>query len=156
MYIYVDNRIGGMNMVDKMKKFSLIGLVAVALLATGCGCSNKENEEKNNGTVQSEPVINSNENVIKDQEFEGLTFSNTSLVVEGGSSTLTTQVSNNTGADYHLVEFIITVKDIDGRVITTLPGYVGDVIKNGTSTVISSSIDVDLSNAASIEYSVKK
>lgn len=143
-------------MVDKMKKFSLLGLVAIALFATGCGCSKDEKEKENNGTVQSEPIINTSENVIKDQEFEGLKMSNTSLVVENGVSTLVSEVSNNTGADYYLNEFVITVKDVDGRVITTLPGYVGDVIRNGQTTIINSSIDVDLSNAASIEYSVKR
>ncbi len=40
--------------------------------------------------------------------------------------------------------------------ITTIPGYVGDVIKNGETRTINSSIDIDLSNASSIEYSVKK
>lgn len=139
-----------------MKRFGILGLVAVTLFATGCGCTKTETKEEGNNQSQEETIINTNEDVIKDQEFEGLKMTNTSLVIEAGVSTLVTEVSNNTGADYYLNQFVITVKDADGKVITTLPGYVGDVIHNGEVAVINSSIDIDLSNAASIEYSVTK
>ena len=132
---------------------SLLALLLVATLVTGCGCTKKDNKKNN---AKDDVKVNTEENVIKDQTFEGLTFTNTSLTTTNGVSTLITEVSNSTGSDYTLEEFTITIKNKDGEVITTIPGYVGDVIKNGETRTINSSIDIDLSNASSIEYSVKK
>ena len=131
----------------------LLALLLVATLVTGCGCTKKDNKKDN---TKDDVKVNTEENVIKDQTFEGLTFTNTSLTTTNGVSTLITEVSNTTGTDYTLDEFTITIKNKDGEVITTIPGYVGDVIKNGETRTINSSIDIDLSNASSIEYSVKK
>ncbi len=132
---------------------SLLALLLVVTLVTGCGCTKKDNKKNN---AKDDVKVNTEENVIKDQTFEGLTFTNTSLTTTNGVSTLITEVSNSTGSDYTLEEFTITIKNKDGEVITTIPGYVGDVIKNGETRTINSSIDIDLSNASSIEYSVKK
>ena len=131
-------------------KIILISLLALGLV-TGCG--KEKTKEENKG---SNIIVNTNEGVIKNQEIEGLKMTNTSLVIENGISTLVTEVSNNTGADYHLNEFNITVKDKDGNIITTLPGYVGGTIPNGKTRTINTSTDLDLSNATSIEYSVSK
>ena len=132
---------------------SLLALLLVVTLVTGCGCTNKDNKKNN---AKDDVKVNTEENVIKDQTFEGLTFTNTSLTTTNGVSTLITEVSNSTGSDYTLEEFTITIKNKAGEVITTIPGYVGDVIKNGETRTINSSIDIDLSSASSIEYSVKK
>ena len=132
---------------------SLLALLLVATLVTGCGCTKKDNKKNN---TKDDVKVNTEENVIKDQTFEGLTFTNTSLTTTNGVSTLITEVSNSTGSDYTLEEFTITIKNKAGEVITTIPGYVGDVIKNGETRTINSSIDIDLSSASSIEYSVKK
>ena len=132
---------------------SLLALLLVVTLVTGCGCTKKDNKKNN---AKDDVKVNTEENVIKDQTFEGLTFTNTSLTTTNGVSTLITEVSNSTGEDYTLEEFTITIKNKDGEVITTIPGYVGDVIKNGETRTINSSIDIDLSSASSIEYSVKK
>ncbi len=131
---------------------ALLAIFALTLV-TGCGCAKKDNKKDN---TKDDVKVNTEENVIKDQTFEGLTFTNTSLTTTNGVSTLITEVSNSTGSDYTLEEFTITIKNKDGEVITTIPGYVGDVIKNGETRTINSSIDIDLSNASSIEYSVKK
>lgn len=82
-------------------------------------------------------------------------MTNTALVIQNGISTLTTEVSNNTGADYYVDEFTITVKDKEGNVLTTLSRYVGGVILNGEVRAINTSSDIDLSKANSIEYSIK-
>lgn len=131
---------------------AFLAIFALALV-TGCGCAKKDNKKDN---TKDDVKVNTEENVIKDQTFEGLTFTNTSLTTTNGVSTLITEVSNSTGEDYTLEEFTITIKNKDGEVITTIPGYVGDVIKNGETRTINSSIDIDLSSASSIEYSVKK
>ena len=83
-------------------------------------------------------------------------MTNTSLIYENGVSKLETIVENNSGNDYNLIEFSIIVKDKNDEVITTIPGYVGETIKNGEKKKINSSIDMDLSKAKKIEYNVKK
>ena len=135
-----------------MKKISMISLstlLAVSLL-TGCGCSKKE--EKSQDDIKT----NTNEDVIKDQVIDGITMTNTSMVTTNKTTKLTTSVTNNTDKDYRLDEYMIIVKDEEGKEIVRIPGYVGDTIKAGETRTISSSVDIDLSKAASIEYEVKK
>ena len=130
---------------------SLLLLLSSLFLFTGCGCS-----KKNAAKEETDVEVNTNEEVIKDQEVDGLKLTNTSLTKTDGIWTLVTEVSNNTGSDYELNEFTILIKDSEGNVLVTLPGYVGGTIPNGESRTINSSTDADLENAASVEYSVDK
>ena len=75
---------------------------------------------------------------------------------EKGISTIITSVTNNTESDYELDEYVIIVRDIHGVEVARFPAYVGNVIKAGEMKLINSSIDMDLSNAGSVEYEVKK
>lgn len=130
-------------------------LLVCLTLVTGCGKDKSKNEDKkddNKTTVE----VNNNEEVTKDQNIEGITITNTSLVYEDGISYLKATVTNNTGSDYELNEYKINVKDNNGNIIVTMPGYVGSVIKNGESKTINTMISEDLSKAYSIEYKVIK
>ena len=133
-----------------MKKIliSMTIVLATTLLLTGCG--------KKKGETKNDVKTNTEENVVKDQEVDGLKMTNTSLTITNGISTLVTEISNNTGSDYQLEEFTIIIKDKDDNVLATFPGYVGETIDNGSTKTIDSSIDIDLSNAASVEYKIKK
>mgnify|MGYP004694927201 FL=1 len=130
-------------------------LLVCLTLVTGCGKDKSKNEDKkddNKTTVE----VNNNEEVTKDQNIEGIEITNTSLVYEDGISYLKATVTNNTGSDYELNEYKINVKDSDGNIIVTMPGYVGSVLKNGESKTINTTIGEDLSKAYSIEYEVVK
>ena len=140
-----------------MRKIVNITLMLLVLntLVTGCDkdkTNNNNNDDNNKTTVE----VNNNEEVTKDQNIEGITITNTSLVYEDGISYLKATVTNNTGSDYELNEYKINVKDSDGNIIVTMPGYVGSVIKNGESKSINTMISEDLSKAYSIEYEVVK
>ena len=94
-----------------MKKISMISLstlLAVSLL-TGCGCSKKEEKP------QDDIKTNTNEDVIKDQVIDGITMTNTSMVTTNKTTKLTTSVTNNTDKDYRLDEYMIIVKDEEGK-----------------------------------------
>ena len=132
--------------MNKTLKIILISLMGLSLL-TGCG----KKEE-----IEPPIKVNTNENVIKDQEVEGLTMTNTSLVYENGTTTLVTEVINNTKEDYTLKRIKIIVKDKEGNIITTLIGTIADTLKPGESRIIDSDTPIDLSEAESIEYSVIK
>ena len=140
--------------MKKIINITLMLLVCLTLV-TGCGKDKSKNEDKkddNKTTVE----VNNNEEVTKDQNIEGITITNTSLVHEDGISYLKATVTNNTGSDYELNEYKINVKDSDGNIIVTMPGYVGSVLKNGESKTINTMISEDLSKAYSIEYEVVK
>ena len=140
--------------MKKVINITLMLLVCLTLV-TGCGKDKSKNEDKkddNKTTVE----VNNNEEVTKDQNIEGIMITNTSLVYEDGISYLKATVTNNTGSDYELNEYKINVKDNDGNIIVTMPGYVGSVLKNGESKTINTMISEDLSKAYSIEYEVVK
>ena len=130
-------------------------LLVCLTLVTGCGKDKSKNEDKkddNKTTVE----VNNNEEITKNQNIEGIEITNTSLVYEDGISYLKATVTNNTGSDYELNEYKINVKDNNGNIIVTMPGYVGSVLKNGESKTINTMISEDLSKAYSIEYEVVK
>ena len=140
--------------MKKIINITLMLLVCLTLV-TGCGKDKSKNEDKkddNKTTVE----VNNNEEVTKAQNIEGITITNTSLVYEDGISYLKATVTNNTGSDYELNEYKINVKDNNGNIIVTMPGYVGSVIKNGESKTVNTMISEDLSKAYSIEYEVIK
>lgn len=140
--------------MKKIINITLMLLVCLTLV-TGCGKDKSKNEDKkddNKTTVE----VNNNEEVTKAQNIEGITITNTSLVYEDGISYLKATVTNNTGSDYELNEYKINVKDNNGNIIVTMPGYVGSVIKNGESKTVNTMISEDLSKAYSIEYEVVK
>ena len=138
--------------MKKIINVSLMLLVCLTLV-TGCG---KNNEKDNNKDSKTDMEVNTNDEVIKDQNIDGIEITNTSLVYENGLSYFSATVTNNTGSDYELNEYKINVKDSEGNIIVIIPGNVGSIIKNGESKNINSVVTEDLSKAASIEYQLNK
>lgn len=138
-----------------LKKIGFVSLITLILFSTVCGC-NKEENKKENKKEETENVINNNEGVINDQNYDGLDITNTSLVTEDGISTFITSITNNNDSDYYVNELVITIKDADGNVIKTLPAYVGSTIASGQTRMVNVNIDADLSKAEKVEYSVTK
>lgn len=138
-----------------MKKL-LIGIFVVSILVgtTGCGCSKKKTEKP--PVEEKGPHANTNEGVIKDQQVGNLKMTNTALVIDDGKSQLTTLVSNDTDEDIYVEMFDIHVKDSEGNLITTLKGFVGNVVPAHDSRNIISNCTIDLSHAATIEYSISE
>ena len=136
-----------------MKKLLALSLVGLLIIS---GCNKKEEppkEEPKQPEVEG-PQINDKEDVINDKTLEEFTFTNTSMVYENGTTTLETTVTNTSNATSFLQEFLIHVKDEDGKEIVTLKGFVGDNIPAGESKVITSGASANLTNAHSISYEV--
>ncbi len=134
-----------------MKKIGIGFVIAILLLGvTGCGCSKKEEKKPEDNQVHG----NTNEGVIQDQELGSLKFTNTALVMENGRSKLTTLVTNDSDEDVQVENFNITVKDVDGNPIVVLQGYVGGVVPKRETREVVTECSIDLSHAASIEYSI--
>ena len=131
-------------MKNSLKK--LLGVLLVVGLATGCGCSKEEKKE--NTKVEN----NENQSVIEDQVFEGLEFVN----VGASNGVVTTIVINNTGVVYEGSKFSMKIMDENGNVLTELTDEVKTKMETGTTQTIETKTKVDLSKAASIEYSIVK
>ena len=130
--------------------------------------NNLSNRDNKNSANSEKKVVNEQQGVVEDKEYDGLKFTSTSLVYEDGMSTLVTTVTNPTDSDYYLDEFHIFVKDEDGNnvinyqnnngeTVNYLVGYVGDSIPAGESMDITTSIDFDISSYAhNISYEAVK
>ena len=131
-----------------MKKIiiTLISMLIVLGLLTGCGCSRKEENKKETNTNIEE------ESVIKDQIYEGLEFVN----VSASDGIIKTVVVNNTGVTYEGSKFSMKVKDSSGNLIVEIIDKVDTKIPTGSTKTIETKTTVDLSKATSIEYSIIK
>ena len=131
----------------KKKILSLLLVIMMVITITGCGKTKKE-------TKVDEPIVkeNTNEGIVKEQTVDGIEFTNTSLKTINGMSTIETKITNNTDSDYDKDKFMIIIKDKNGKVMQEIPGYITSVIPAGESLTISSGVDVDLSDADSVEY----
>lgn len=120
------------------------------MIITGCG---KKTEEKPNN-LEEQIKVNTNENVIKDQNVEVFEFTNTSLIYSEGMTRFETTVTNTSDETEYLSEFKIHVKDKEGNEVEQLIGYVGSELQAKESRVISSYSTMDLSDVDTIEYEV--
>ena len=134
------------------KAIKIILIIITIIVIIGINIISKQGKKE-----KEEPLIkvNTNENVVKDQEVEGLKMTNTSLVYENGT-TLVTEVINLKEEDITVKRIRIKVKDKEGNTLTTLIGTIADTIKPGESRTIETETPLDLSKAESVEYSVEK
>ena len=100
-------------------------------------------------------VATKDSTILKDQEVEGLTFTNADLNVEKGISTLSVSVTNTNKEAYSLNYIEIVVKD-DKENSNTLIGYIGDKVEPNDTKIITASIDKDITNSTSLEYIINK
>ena len=132
----------------------IIAIFVVVLIIAIIFGFNKNKENKTPTDDGNNVIFNENENIVKDQELDGLKFTNTSLSYNEGMSVLITDVTNPTEEEYFLTEFKVIIKDEAGNVVTELPGYVGDSISPNETLTITSYSDINLTDAYSIEYEV--
>jgi hypothetical protein len=133
-------------MKKNLKK--IFTLLLVVSLVTGCGCTKKENNVTNNATGEN----NKEQTVVDDQIYEGLEFVNVGV----SNGVIKTIVINNTGFVYEGSKFSMKVMDSNGNVLIETTDEVKTKMENGTTQTIETKVDIDLSNAASIEYSIVK
>ena len=131
-------------MKNNLKK--LLGVLLVVGLVTGCGCNKKDKEENNKVNNDG------NQTVVEDQVFEGLEFVN----VGASNGVVTTIVINNTGLVYEGSKFSMKIMDENGNVLVELTDEVKTKMETGTTQTIETKTNIDLSKAASIEYSIVK
>ena len=130
-----------------MKKIILnsISLLLVLGLITGCGEKNKQKNDKPNISTETEEKL-------ENQNYDGLEFVNVG-VSEG---VIKTVVINNTGMVYEGSKFSIKIMGEDGKVLAEIIDKVDSKVETGTTKIIETKTNIDLSKAVAIEYSVVK
>ena len=137
------------------KKIIALFLACGLIFATGCGKKTNDNKNPNNGKDDTNvvtPIANTDEAVVGEQIIDGLKFTNVTLISEGESTVYTADVVNTTDTAIDVKSFNVTFKDKDGKEIVTILVFVGSNIASNESVTVSSSVDMSLLKAKSVEY----
>ena len=118
-------------------------LMTFLLILTGCATNNSENANKKKS--------NDNDMLIN-QNYDGLEFVNAKI----SNNEIVTVVINNTGYTYEGSKFKIKIMDESGNTIKEIIDKVSEKVENGTTKTIKTKVNIDLSKASSIEYSIIK
>lgn len=110
----------------------------------------------NNKEGQSKKEAITLEEIIKDEKFGGLEFTNTTFIKENGQYTLSMDVKNPSDKEINLEEVNIVLKDKKGNELVTLLGYIGPAMKANETRTITSSVSMDLSKVKSKTITEKK
>ena len=93
--------------------------------------------------------------ILKDQVVDNLSFENATLEYANNVSTFKVEVTNDNTEAYNLKYIEIKFKDSEDKV-SKLIGYIGEVIASGETREITASIDKDITDSVSLEYSIIK
>lgn len=137
-----------------MKKILIISLLFTSLFVTSCGKKADNTETSNN----NENIIsqNTNTNVVKKQEIEGLLFDNIILKTNNNMSYFTANVTNTTDEKINVKYIKITVYDNENKELFSFNNYIGDYIESKSTLKLSSNIEGDLTTIYSVKYEVIK
>ena len=100
-------------------------------------------------------LATSDSTILKKQVVDNLSFENASLEYIDNTSTFKVEVTNNNIDIYNLKYIEIIFKD-ENNISTKLIGYIGESIDVGETKEIVASIDKDINNSVSLEYSIIK
>lgn len=137
-----------------MKKILIISLLFTSLFVTSCSKKTDNTEKPNN----NENIIsqNTNPNVVKKQEIEGLLFDNIILKTNNNMSYFTANVTNTTDEKVNVKYIKITVYDNENKELFSFNNYIGDYIESKSTLKLSSNIEGDLTTIYSVKYEVIK
>ncbi len=126
-------------------------LLAVILFLV-FGKSSKEVVTKD----EEKPSAVTEKGVVKDEVYQGLKFTNATLIKDKGIYTLSVDVKNESKEKSTVTMVNIPIKDKDGNEIITLLGYIGKELGPGETATVTASTSADLSNAYTKEIVEKK
>ena len=135
-------------MKELLTKKNIIIASAVLVLVVGIILIIVLNKNKD---VEAKP-----QSIYKEIIVDGLSFHDAAIVEENGLYTYAVKVKNNNKSDYKLQYFIFKFYDKNNKEIASLVGYVGDVVKKGDETTVTSNVDIDIRDAKKVEISIIK
>lgn len=144
----------------------LIGIAVIAIIVVLIvNGKNKEdenivnNETVENNTVEEEKYVevlengtklNTSEKLKETKEIDGMEISNMQLTEEGNITKLLGTITNKSNTTKGNYEINIKLIDENGKELTTLVGYIGE-LEPGESTQLSTSTTFDYANTYDVE-----
>lgn len=144
----------------------LIGIAVIAIIVVLIvNGKNKEdenivnNETVENNTVEEEKYVevlengtklNTSEKLKETKEIDGMEISNMQLTEEGNITKLLGTITNKSNTTKGNYEINIKLIDENGKALTTLVGYIGE-LEPGESTQLSTSTTFDYANTYDVE-----
>lgn len=95
------------------------------------------------------------ENYLKTQTVDGLTFEKASIEYSQGVSKFTAEVYNDTEEKYNLKNINIEITKENGEIVQ-LVAYIGEVLEKEEVKYLQASIDQDLNDSIKIKYNINK
>lgn len=144
--------------LDNAKKFwitnykvVLPAIIILICLIVALFMFNKGSDEVATNTNKKETTANTSAELISETTYEGLKFSNISLITKDGYSTFTSDVTNESDTDSTIQDVNIVLKDKNGNTVITLRGNIGEGLKAGETRTITASIKNELKSVTSKE-----
>jgi len=134
-----------------MNKKVIITIVAILILLTIVivGIFIFTNDKEKTKPVKNTTKAITDSEIIKDETFGGLQFTNTTFIKEGDLYTLSIDVTNPSDNEINIEKVKIVMKDKDKKENTTLLGYIGSPMKAKETRTITASTRADLSRVKS-------
>lgn len=132
--------------IKRHKKIAIILLVVILImlmLAIICALS-ADNEKSKDPEI----IANTNEGIIKEEDYNGLVFSNISLITEKGYTTFTADVTNTNSEVSNISDVNINFYDENDNLIMSFRGNIGEDLNSGETRTITSSTKGNLSDAS--------
>ncbi len=143
----------------RSKALKIFSVTALSLLlATGCGCQKKKEQDNKQENQNNQPAIIDNQILTQSGVVDGFQCELTGAVYDGSMTTMTFKVTNVTEQAQSLNEIDASVVYMDGDIErkATLTFTIVETLEPGQSEVVSSSIDTNLSQTKSVQYTILK
>lgn len=135
---------------------ALIGIfVAILIIVIGIIYFNSKKEDAS-AKKDNKLIAITSPGIIKDEEYEGLKFTNTTLIRQNGIYTLSMEVTNTKNEKSTIKQVNIPIKDKKGNELIVLLGYIGKELGPNESATITASASANLSKATDKEITEKK
>lgn len=132
--------------IKRHKKIAIILLVIILImlmLAIICALS-ADNEKSKDPEI----IANTNEGIIKEEDYNGLVFSNISLITEKGYTTFTADVTNTNSEVSNISDVNINFYDENDNLIMSFRGNIGEDLNSGETRTITASTKGNLKGAS--------
>lgn len=138
-----------------MKKKLILSLIVGSIFMSGCSCSLKKKPNDNNDNGDNENnIVFTDENLVGEQNVNGILLENTTFEVNNGVTTIITKVTNKTEAEFQLDNYQIIITDKNGVILTILTSSVNEKLAVDDTRSYTTVFEFDLSDAANVEYEV--
>ena len=138
-------------------KFIIAVIIIIILLGLIIWITFIKVNTSNNEPKKEEPKIkyNTNENVVKDKEVNGILFTNIKCSFDGEYSIINYTIVNNTKETINLKEYEVIIKDKDGTIIAIISPNLDENIEPGKTRDTGNAINIDLTKAYSMELNLE-